>query len=55
MYAIDYGSGNIVKMLIAAKADVNLRDKNRKTALTKAIDAGYGEIAKQLVDVGATR
>lgn len=44
-----------VKALIAAKADLNIRDASGRTALRHAKQAGNFEIAKLLTEAGATR
>ncbi len=43
----------VVKSLLAKEADVNARDKQGRTALTRATRAGYTEIAQTLIESGA--
>lgn len=51
--AVKRSHTEIVKALIAAKADVSLRDKFDFNAFTSAVAAGNQEIAGMLLDAGA--
>jgi ankyrin repeat protein len=42
-----------VRLLLAAKADVNAQDNDGKTALTMALQNGHAEVAKILTSAGA--
>jgi uncharacterized protein len=52
MWAADKGHGDVVELLIAAKADVNAEDSGKRTALMMAASRGYMEIARRLVEAG---
>ena len=43
----------IVQLLLAKKADVNIKDDDGKTPLTIATENGHKEVADQLRKVGA--
>jgi len=51
--ASKYGYTEIVKLLLEAGADVNVKNKDGETALMKASYNGYTEIVKMLIDAGA--
>ena len=44
-----------LKWLVSKGADVNIKDDNGKTALAKALELGYYEIAEFLIDNGAKK
>ena len=44
-----------LKWLISKGADVNIKDNNGKTALAKALEKGYYDIAEFLIDNGAKK
>ncbi|MGX2983006.1 ankyrin repeat domain-containing protein [Helicobacter sp. 23-1045] len=44
-----------VKWLVSKGADVNIKDDNGKTALAKALELGYYDIAEFLIDNGAKK
>ena len=48
------GHVNIVELLLAAEANVNLKDDNGDTALILAAIKGHEEIVKQLIAVKAS-
>lgn len=53
MLAAGAGWGSTVDVLIAAGADVKLRDNSGKSALNRALNAGHTEIVKRLRQAGA--
>lgn len=53
MNAVTRGHGEIIKALLAAKADVSLRNSFDFNAFTSAVAAGNQEIAGWLLDAGA--
>jgi len=53
MYAAKYGRPQSVKALLEVGADVNIRDKNGRTALKIAEQKGYSEIVQVLQATGA--
>ena len=52
-YAVHYKNKKMVKFLIDKGANVNARDKSKKTPLYSAIEKKYNEIAKYLIKKGA--
>ena len=44
---------DVLKVLLAAGADINMQDVDGETALTYAVSNGRAEIAQLLVDAGA--
>jgi len=53
MMAVDKGWTDVVKAMLQAKADPNLKDNHSKTALMKARARGYSNIARLLINAGA--
>lgn len=53
LYAADYGQKDVIEYLIAAGADVNLKDKHGITAILAAIWEGHKECVRLLLDKGA--
>ncbi len=53
--AVHHGDENIVNALLAAGADLNLTNGEGTTALAKALDQGRRDLARLLLDAGATR
>lgn len=54
MQAADWGNTKVVKLLLDAGADVNMRTKaKRLTALDLARKGGYKEVMQMLIDAGA--
>lgn len=54
IFAVRKGKGEIVKILIDAKANLNIQEKHRKfSALMIAIKSGYDNIAKMLIEAKA--
>lgn len=55
MLAAEKGSHNLIRMLLASKADLKLRDRFGKTALFYAIDMNHEntEAVAILIDAGA--
>jgi ankyrin repeat protein len=51
--AAHYGMLRTVRAMIAAGADVNLRDNAGRTALFDALSGGHATVAKALLDAGA--
>jgi ankyrin repeat protein len=47
------GYADVLKMLLAAKANVNTRDEDKSTPLTTAASMGNWDFATQLLDTGA--
>lgn len=51
-YAADEGNIKIVDILIKTNADVNIKTNNKKTPLHLAVNRGYFDISKLLVENG---
>ena len=47
------GEVDVVKVLLAAGADVEAKDEDGRTALHRAARAGHGDIVKVLIEGGA--
>ncbi|MBK7993979.1 MAG: ankyrin repeat domain-containing protein [Blastocatellia bacterium] len=54
MYSVDYGESKILKIILSAKPDINSRDRNGRTALLRAKESTSPDLAKILVEAGAT-
>lgn len=48
-----FGSKDLIRFLIAAKADVNARDNNGRTALSFAAEQGNNSVTEELIRNGA--
>jgi ankyrin repeat protein len=53
MWAAARGHAEVVQVLLETGADVNVKDKNGKTALMRAVIKGHKEIAEILKKSGA--
>ena len=53
VHAADGGHGAMVRMLLAAGADVNAQPKMKRTALIAAVDYGDPDLVSLLLDAGA--
>ena len=52
---MQHGTKEIVRLLLAARADKNRNDGRDRTALLTAADEGHVDIVQQLLDAGAGR